>query len=147
MSGNTCTGNGEYGAAMEAGFPNRNDPRRRIVAFAGRFEGNSFGGNGRAAALFDFTRWDVSLGMQSPAVYKFVEGSTYQVTDIDGEFAGFDYDHPVMDPVSGIALNNTFTLNGAEVPHGTRITPQAVEIPRTNVGCPLMRKSAMASGV
>jgi hypothetical protein len=110
---------------MEAGFPNRIDPRRLVVTFVGSFEGNSFAGNGRAAALFDFTRWDVSLGIQSPLVYKFVEGSTYQVTDIDGKLAGFDYDHPLMDPVSGTVLDNTFTVNGVEVPHGTSITPES----------------------
>jgi hypothetical protein len=123
IRGNTCTGNGAYGVAMEPGFPNRIDPRRWVVTFAGSFEGNSFGGNGRAPALFDFTRWKVSLGTESPLTYKFVEGSMYQVTDIDGELAGFDYDHPVTDPISGRVLDSTFTVNGVEVPHGTRITP------------------------
>jgi hypothetical protein len=75
-------------------------------------------------ALLDFTRWEASLGLVGP-IYKFAEESTYNLTDVNGELAGFDYDHPVTDPVSGTVLNNTLTLNGVEVPHGTRITPQA----------------------
>ena len=121
--GNTCTGNGAYGVAMEAAFPFRDNVRRFVLTFAGTFEGNSFTESGRAAALFDFTRWDVSLGMNSFQTYKFAEESTYAVTDSDGELAGFDYDNPVMDPLSGIVLNNTLTVNGVEVPHGKSITP------------------------
>ena len=51
--------------------------------------------------------------------------STYRVTDRDGELAAFDYDNPLMDPVSGTVLNNTLTVNGVEVPHGKSITPQS----------------------
>ena len=52
-----------------------------------------------------------------------MEQSTYAVTDGDGELVGFDYDNPVMDPLSGTVLNNTLTVNGVEIPHGTSITP------------------------
>ena len=41
---------------------------------------------------------------------------------LDGELVTFDYDNPVMDPLSGTVLNNTLTVNGVEIPHGTSIT-------------------------
>ena len=49
--------------------------------------------------------------------------STYAVTDRDGELTAFDYDNPVTDPVSGIVLDNSLSVNGVELPHGTSITP------------------------
>ena len=45
------------------------------------------------------------------------------MTDADGELAGFDYDNPLTDELVGTVLNNTLTVNGVEVPHGTSITP------------------------
>jgi hypothetical protein len=123
--GNTFVANGLWGVGMETGYPCRNDPRRLIITFAGSFEGNSFVTiNGRPAALFSFNSWGLDLGGDSLQDYKFAEESTYQVTDRDGELTGFDYDNPLMDPLTGTVLNNTLTVNGVEVPHGRSITPR-----------------------
>ena len=89
----------------------------------GSFEGNTFVGNERAAALFTLTYWLVSVGENPPYYEKFAEESTYALTDGDGELSGFDYDNPVTEPLSGAVLNNTLTVNGVEVPHGKSITP------------------------
>jgi hypothetical protein len=121
--GNTCDRNGSYGVAREAGSSDRSNPRHFIQTFTGSFQGNTFVGNGRAAALFTFTYWLVSVGENPPYQEKFAEDSTYAVTDGDGELSGFDYDNPVMEPLSGAVLNNTLTVNGVEVPHGKSITP------------------------
>ena len=52
--------------------------------------------------------------------WKFLEASTYQVTDVDGELAELDYYHPLTDPISGTTLDNRIVVNGVEVPHGAR---------------------------
>ena len=123
ISGNTCDRNGAYGVGIEAGSPDRSEPRRFIQTRTVSFEGNTFVGNGRAPALFTFAYWLVSVGENPPTSEKFVEQSSCAVTDGDGELVGFDYDNPVMDPLSGTVLNNTLTVNGVEIPHGTSITP------------------------
>jgi len=130
--GNTITGNGspegfcafwgmrcQWGVSMETHFGCRNDPRAVVITFAGRFEGNSFGGDLRGPALFTFNAWSnfpLLPGVDQTRVY--ARDSIYQVTDGDGELVGFDYDNPVTDPVSGAVLDNTLRVNGVEVPHG-----------------------------
>ena len=52
-----------------------------------------------------------------------LRATSYEVTDADGELAGFDYDNPVMDLLRGTVLNNTLTANRVQVPHGKHITP------------------------
>jgi hypothetical protein len=120
--GNTFDGGGRWGLGMSPGFPCRNDPRHLIITFAGSFEGNAFAASGRPPALFTFTAWS---GV-SPS-FGFARESSYQVTDADGDLAGFDYNNPSMDPLTGVVLNNTLTVNGVEVPHGTIITPAAAK--------------------
>ena len=122
VSGNTCEGNGSYGVVIEAGDTPRTEPRRFVQTLKGSFEGNTLVGNGRAAALFTFTYWRVAVGLNSLSEKKFAEESSYEVTDGDGELTGFDYDNPVMDPLTGTVLNNTLTMNGVEAPSGKHIT-------------------------
>ena len=120
---NTADRNGSYGVVIEAGDSTRFEPRRFIQNLAVTLDGNTLRDNGRSAALFTFTYWVESMGLIPQVVKKFVEASAYAVTDQDGELSAFDYDNPVTDPVSGIALGNSLTLNGVEIPHGTTITP------------------------
>jgi hypothetical protein len=120
---NTCDRNGSYGVVFEAGDTHRSNPRRFIQTLTGTFAGNTFVRNERAAALFTLTYWLVSVDEIPPDQQKFAEESTYAVTDGDGELSGFDYDNPVMEPLSGAVLNNILTVNGVEVPHGKSITP------------------------
>ena len=116
--GNTFDGSGRWGLGMSPGFPCRTDPRLLILTFAGSFEGNAFAASGHPPALFTFTAWSGA----SPD-FGFARESSYQVTDADGEQAGFDYDNPLMETPTSVVLNNALTVNGVEVPHGTSITP------------------------
>jgi hypothetical protein len=45
------------------------------------------------------------------------------LTDPDSDLAGFDYDHPLTDPISGAVLDNVLVVNGVEALRGTKITP------------------------
>ena len=85
-------------------------------------QGNAFDGNGRAPAFFTFVSADVDLFGASLQNFKYVQNSTYQVTDLDGELTGFDYDNPVTDPLNGATLNNALILNGASIQPGIKIT-------------------------
>jgi hypothetical protein len=75
-----------------------------------------------APALFTFIAGDVSLGGASIQAFKYLQNSTYQVTDLYGELTGFDYDNPVADPVSGTVLNNELVVNGVTIPPNAKIT-------------------------
>jgi hypothetical protein len=121
--GNTFNGNGAYGFLAEAGGSLRSNPRALTRTLAGTFTQNTLQGNGRAGTLFDFIAADVSLGAASIQSFKYLQNSSYQLTDLDGELAGFDYDNPATDPVSGTVLNNTLSVNGAVIPSGTKISP------------------------
>ena len=72
--------------------------------------------------MLDFIAGDVSLGFASVQNFKYLQDSSYQWTDLDGELPGFDYDNPSTDPFSGLALNNALMVNGASVPPGVKIT-------------------------
>ena len=121
--GNTFAGNGYYDVGMEIGFPCRNEQRQIALTTTADFESNAFSSS--PAALFSFTRWSISTGgfSDTTASFKFAERSAFRVTDPDDGLAGFDYDNPVTDPVSGTVLDDTLTVNGVEVPHGKSITP------------------------
>jgi hypothetical protein len=120
--GNTFSGNAEYGIMAGAGGALRSNPRVLTHSFTASFNQNSFQDNGRTGALFGFVASDVSLGDASVQVSKYLETSTYQLTDHDGELAGFDYDNPVSDPLSGVVLNNALVLNGTTIAPGIKIT-------------------------
>jgi hypothetical protein len=119
---NTSVGNGYYGVDVEGGFTERTEPRRFVQDLSLHFEGNSFAGNGSTGALFTFRHWAASVGFEPLQRFKFAEDSTYEVSDPQGELAGFDLDHPATDPLSGTVLDNLLTVNGVEVPNGTIIT-------------------------
>jgi hypothetical protein len=120
--GNTFINNGNYGVSAEAGGTVRADPREWRREFAATFMLNTFQGNGRAGALFSFTAGDVSLGSASIQNLTYLQNSTCDVTDLDGELAGFDYDNPAADPISAIVLHNALSVNGTTVLPGTKIT-------------------------
>lgn len=120
--GNTFAGNGDYGISAEAGGVSRSNPRALTLTFTGVFAQNTIKGNRRAGALLGFIAGDVSLGFAPVQNFKYLQDSSYQLTDLDGELPGFDYDNPSTDPFSGLALNNALTVNGATVPPGVKIT-------------------------
>ena len=44
------------------------------------------------------------------------------MTEPNGELTGFDYDNPIVDPISGQVLNSALIENGATVPPGVKVT-------------------------
>ncbi len=119
---NSFNGNGDYGIIVDAGFPFRNTPRQFTGVFIATFENNDLAGNGRAPAFFGFTRVFVSLGNAPRALFKYLQQSSFDVTDEDGEFAVFDFDNPTIDPFDGAELLNTLTINGTTYV-GRKVTP------------------------
>jgi hypothetical protein len=121
---NRFNANGDYGIIVDAFMPSRSNPRELTGMFEATFEHNSFIDNGRKVALFDFTQVGASLGRMSRQDYKYIQDSTFQVADLDGELEGFDYDHPLDDPYDGSpVVGNFLIVNGDLQPNGIWITP------------------------
>ena len=122
LTGNSFLRNGDYGIAVDAGWADRSFPLTLSTAFTGTFQGNLFSANGRGPALFTFTTFWVSVGLNFPKYDKFQNQSFYQITDLDAELTGFDYDNPTTDPFDGTTLSNTLIVNGTVIPPGSKIT-------------------------
>ena len=114
VADNSANSNGLYGITMDSAFALRVDKRPDSCSFSGTFHGNQVVGNGQAGFLFAFTAiWveenDAPLDKTNGSLkfFKYLQNSTCDVTDLDGETAGFDYDNPVIDPLDDTVLNNT----------------------------------------
>ena len=54
-----------------------------------------------------------------------MQESTFRVADLDGELAGFDFDHPLNDPFDDSpVVGNVLLYNGEVQPNGIQITPR-----------------------
>jgi hypothetical protein len=118
--------NGHYGIIVMPAFANRSEPRQLTGTIEGTVENNALMDNGRNASVFSFTNWVASAGLPgfSRQDFKYVQQSTFQVTDRNGELAGFDYDHPLSDPFDGSpVVGNTLIYNDEVQPNGIKITP------------------------
>jgi len=117
--------NADHGIDVDAGFASRNNPRQFTGTFEGTFEHNALIDNRRNTSLFDFTHKGVTLGLQPRESWKYMQESTFQVTDLDGELAGFDYDHLLEDPFDGSpVIGNVLIYNGTVQPNGLQLTPR-----------------------
>jgi len=117
--------NGNYGIIVNSGQSLRANPRELTGVLEATFEGNSLIGNGRNAFEFGFTNGMASEGKASRADFKYMQESTIEVTDLDGELGGFDYDHPLKDPFDGSpVVGNVLVVNGHTQPNGIQITPR-----------------------
>ena len=115
--------NNFYGLGADAGAPCRNDPRAFDFDLFGTFADDVYAANGLGETLLSFTAFPATLGLDPPSAWKYVSGSTWQLSDPLGELAGFHYDHPVTDPVSAAVLGNALTVNGVTAPNGKFIGP------------------------
>ena len=123
-SGNTFHRNGTYGLVVEGNNVFRSINYPLTGEFHGQFQNNSFANNTPAPALLSFIELGISLGdTDSLKFIKYLQQATYDITDLDGELAAYDYDNPVTDTFDGTVLNNTLIVNGTVIPPGTKITP------------------------
>ncbi|HEY5913993.1 MAG TPA: hypothetical protein VJA21_25675 [Verrucomicrobiae bacterium] len=122
-AGNTFSRNRTYGVVVDANDALRSINHPLTGQFQGEFQNNTLADNMPAAAMFTFTAVAVSLGNASLKDIKYLQQATYDITDLDGELVGYDYDNPVTDPFDGSVLNNTLIVNGTIIPPGTKITP------------------------
>jgi len=120
-SGNTFHRNGTYGMVVEGNNVLRSINHPLTGEFHGQFQNNSFVDNTPTSALFTFIA--VGISLDSLKYIKYLQEATYDITDLDGELAGYDYDNPLTDPFDGTVLNNTLIVNGAVIPPGMKITP------------------------
>jgi hypothetical protein len=124
-SNNTLNRNGAYGLVVDGNLASRSIKSPLGGAISGQFSNNALEDNARAPAFFTFTSFFVWCCGASLKDIKYIQDSTFQITDVEGELAGFDYDNPITDPFDGTVLNNTLIVNGAIVPPGTKISPLA----------------------
>ena len=98
--------------------------------FEGRLARNTYCGNGLNDAFFNFNLNSQSHGLVGAGgQFRYATNSTY-VIDATGDgltAAGFDSDHPTLDPrlplssPGTLALANLLVFNGASVPNGVRL--------------------------
>jgi hypothetical protein len=122
-SGNTLRRNGRYGLVVDANDAQRSINRPLNGEFTGAFQSNALADNEPSDVCFTFTAVAVTLGIAPLKDIKFLQNASLNITDLDGELAGFDYDNPIADPFDGTVLNNTLIVNGAVIAPGTKITP------------------------
>ncbi len=115
--------NDNYGIMVDEGFISRSNPRQHMGTFEGTFERNALIDNGRNASVFGFTFANASMGLQPRKDAKYMQESTLQVDDLDGELEGFDFDHPLNDPFDGSpVVGNVLIYNGEVQPNGLYIS-------------------------
>jgi hypothetical protein len=124
LRNNSINGNGHYGVSVDSAFTLRSDKRPDALSFRGTFQGNQLLGNGRTGFLFSYTYIGVAFADKVASDYfKYLQNSTFTITDLDGEANGFDYLNPATDPLDGTVLNNTLIVNGTVIPNGTKVSP------------------------
>jgi len=120
VMGNTMNTNGNYGLDVEGGDTTKTGSRTFRGAFIGTFSGNQLLDNGRNGAIFTYTFGNIPPSDSS--IY--VRDSVFEVLDLDGELAGYDYANPLNDPIDGTPLNNSLVVNGIIGPSGIKISPR-----------------------
>lgn len=112
----TVTGNriahNSAGITIDAGFPFRANPGVLTATFRATFANNQVVNNVLTPALITFTRYDAALDQSLLNQWKYLQQSTYELTVSDSELNQFFFDNPAIDPLSGVNLNNTLTVNG-----------------------------------
>lgn len=125
ISRNRITNN-KFGFLIDAGFPYRTfggspDIRLHNGKVNLALEDNEVVGNLQATALISFTRNSATLIPSQLSQWKYLERSTFDITDSDGNLNGYWFDHPVSDPIDGRTLQNTLSINGVEIPNGRHV--------------------------
>ena len=118
VTNNTITNN-SLGVSIDAGFPFRADQRLWSASFGITFSGNTVSGSKRAQALITFTRNTTAIFPEELRKdFKYLQDSTFTISDPGGDLNGYWFDHPATDPIDGRFLNNTLKVNGVTIPNG-----------------------------
>lgn len=125
ISRNRITNN-KFGFMIDAGFPYRTfggspDARLHNGTLNLSLAGNEVIGNLMSPALISFTRNTATLTPSQLSQWKYLERSTFDITDSDGNLNGYWFDHPVSDPLDGRTLQNTLSINDVEIPNGRSV--------------------------
>jgi hypothetical protein len=116
--------NNRFGFSVDAGFPYRtfggnSDLRLHKGTLNLLLDHNEVADNLMSPALISFTRNSATLApSQLTTQWKYLEHSTFDITDSDGELNGYWLDHPVFDPIDGRWLQNILRINGVEISNG-----------------------------
>ena len=117
---NTVTNN-SFGVSIDAGFPLRADARLWTADFQATFSGNIISENKRTPAVITFTRNTAPMFPNQLKDFKYLQDSIFEISDPGSNLDGYWFDHPAMDPIDGLFLNNTLIVNGVSVPNGRSI--------------------------
>jgi hypothetical protein len=114
VSDNTIDHNA-IGLVIDGGFPYRAKPLAYSDTVAVSLAGNAITNSTIAPAVVTFTRYTATLCAKELPAWKFLEQSAYSISDPDGELNGPQVlvDNPPSDPIGGLPLANTLTVNGA----------------------------------
>src|SRR5437667_1101608 len=110
--------NNALGVSIDAGFPDRTDPRLWTGNLRASFDGNSISGSKLTPALITFTRNEAATQPSKPKYWKYLQDSTFTISDPNGDLNGYWFDHPAVDPIDGRFLNNVLVVNGLTIPNG-----------------------------
>lgn len=101
-----------------AGIP---DPRLFNGTLNLTFEDNEVVDNLLAPAIISFTQIPATLFPSQlntgPTQFKYLEHSTFNITDAEGDLVGSWIDHPASDPIDGRILQNILRINGVDTPN------------------------------
>jgi Right handed beta helix region len=123
---NNRISNNRFGFSIDAGFPYRTfptgtsnpDARLHNGTLSLSLKDNEVIGNLMSPALISFTRNSATLAPSQLTQWKYLEHSTFDITDSDGELNGYWLDHPVFDSIDGRLLQNILRINGVEISNG-----------------------------
>jgi hypothetical protein len=112
---NTIAGN-QVGIMIDAGFP-----RRIYPPFSGELDivlsGNSISDSNTLKASVSFNRTFAA----NIANWKYLQDTTYTISDPDLTLQGAPVEHPATDPLDGRVLNNRLYYNGVVIPEGATL--------------------------
>jgi hypothetical protein len=96
--GNTFLRNGRTGLSFDSGFSHRSRPEPLTGRFTAHLDDNRYEENGSWPMVISFNRLD-PVGMPNNlAMWKFMETSTAEIWDADGETAAASVVNPACDP-------------------------------------------------
>jgi hypothetical protein len=96
--GNTFFNNGRTGLSFDAGFSLRSRPESLTGRLRAILAHNQFAGNGSWPIVISFTRLDPVGSPNNLQTWKFLQASTYEFWDLDGELTSAHIVNPGCDP-------------------------------------------------